>query len=203
VLDAVFSIGARYSSTTRTVRTYASLQGLEHVLEPAAAVAGGAYAESEEPVTDLRDHIAARGPDGFAAEVRNRQRTSPRGGVLKAQAVHDFAEVLAKHGVARLADVGEVLAAPARLAPLEADLARVPGHGTAGVRVSYLWMLAGDDVHIKPDRMVLSWLRGVLGHTVSPPEATVLLTEAAAELGVTPWQLDHAVWNHQRRQRTR
>ena len=30
---------------------------------------------------------------------------------------------------------------------------------------------------------------------------TALLTAAATALEVTPWQLDHAVWNHQRRRR--
>lgn len=83
--------------------------------------------------------------------------------------------------------------------PLEAELARVPGHGSAGVRVSYLWMLAGDYLHIKPDRMVLGWLHRTLGRSVAPQEATALLTAAADERGVTPWQLDHAVWNYQRR----
>jgi hypothetical protein len=201
VLDAVFSIGARYSSTTRTVWAYARHRDLPHVFEPAAAVAAGNYAGGEESVADMRDHVAELGAAAFAAQVGNRQRTSTRGGVLKAQAAHDFAAVLARHRVLRLADVGEVLAAPQRLGSLEAELGQVPGHGSAGLRVSYLWMLAGDDVHIKPDRMVLGWLRGVLGRDVAPAEAAALLTAAAAALGVTPWQVDHAVWNHQRRRR--
>ncbi|WP_051246372.1 hypothetical protein [Nocardioides halotolerans] len=198
VLDAVFSIGARYSATTRTVWSYAHLQGLPHVLEPAAEVAAGVYADTEEPVSSLRDAIARGGPDAFAAQVQNRQRTSPRGGVPKAQATHDYAAALADCGVLRLADVPTLLTDPSRLAPLETQLSRVPGHGAHGVRMSYLWMLSGDDDHIKPDRMVLGWLHQVLGRAVAPPEATALLSDAAAELRVTPWQLDHAVWNHRR-----
>lgn len=203
VLDAVFSVGARYSATTRTVWAYARSCELSHVLEPAEAVAAGAYAAVEQPVMVLGEHISLYGAGGFADLVGNRQRTSPRGGVLKAQAAHDYAIALAKHGVLRLADVADVLASPDRLTRVEADLARIPGHGTAGVRMSYLWMVAGDDTHIKPDRMVLGWLLGVLGRRVSPVEAASLLTAAADALEVTPWQLDHAVWHYQRSRSSR
>jgi hypothetical protein len=64
-------------------------------------------------------------------------------------------------------------------------------------------MLAGDDDHVKPDRMVVGWLTQVLGRPPSVPEAAALVEEAAKELGVTPWELDHAIWNAQRSTRTR
>jgi hypothetical protein len=202
VIDAVYSVGARYTSTSRTVWSYAEARNLPHVLEPAAAVAAGAFASSEEPITALRDHIDGVGADAFADQIGNRQRTSTRSGILKAQAVHAYVSTLAAHGITRLSDVPELVGTPQRLAPLEADLAVVPGHGS-GIRVSYLWMLAGDDHHVKPDRMVLRWLHNALGRMVTASEATGLLATAAVELGVTPWQFDHAIWNHQRRHRTR
>ena len=57
VLDAVFSIGARYTTTCRTVRDYAAHAGLSHVLEPASQVAAGMFARAEEPVSALRERI--------------------------------------------------------------------------------------------------------------------------------------------------
>jgi hypothetical protein len=61
-------------------------------------------------------------------------------------------------------------------------------------------MLAGDDEHVKPDRMVRRWLSRALDRAeVTPSEATALVTHAAGALHVTPWQLDHAVWNVQRK----
>lgn len=195
VLDAVFSIGARYSTTARTVHTYAAHACLAHVLEPAPAVASGKFAVTEEPVTALRARIEEQGPEAFARDVvRNRQRTSPRGGVLKAEATLRYASILERHGVLRLADVTGLLVDDARLGAVEVDLARVPGHGAYGIRTGYLWMLAGSDDLIKPDRMVLGWLTGVLGRTPTAPEARTLLAQAASSLGVTAWQLDHAVW---------
>lgn len=64
-------------------------------------------------------------------------------------------------------------------------------------------MLAGDDHHETPDRMVLGWLHEVIGRTQTPRSAIDLLTDAAAVLDVTPWQLDHAIWTTQRGRRGR
>jgi hypothetical protein len=151
----------------------------------------------------LRDRVDQEGPEAFARLVDNRQRTSPRGGVLKAQAAGEYARVLSAHGVEHLAHVASVLTEPDRLAAVEADLASVPGHGWYGIRVAYLWMLAGDDDHVKPDRMVVGWLTKVMGRAPSVPEAGAIVEEAAKELGVTPWELDHVIWNVERSGRTR
>lgn len=199
VLDAVFSIGARYSTTCRTVHSYAQYADIAQPLAPAADVASGRLTDRKEPVSSLRDRIAEHGPAAFAREVvRNRQRTSPRGGVLKAEAVLSYATILERHGVPRLAEVPELLANDGRLRAIEAELAEVPGHGAFGIRTGYLWMLAGSDDVIKPDRMVLGWLSKVLDRGVAAPEARELVTAASEGLGVTPWQLDHAIWNEWR-----
>lgn len=198
VLDAVYSIGAQYSGTARTVRAYAAQEHLLHVVEPAHQVADGVFAAYEQPVSHLRAVIEHDGPDTFAARVNNRQRTSPRGGVLKAEAARQYADILATHGVERLADVTVLLTQPKGLAAIERDLAKVPGHGWYGIRMGYLWMLAGDDLHVKPDRMVIGWLGTVLDRKPDVLEASALVAEAAQKLGVTPWELDHAIWNAQR-----
>lgn len=72
-------------------------------------------------------------------------------------------------------------------------MTRIPGHGVHGVRMGYLWVLAGSDTLIKPDRMVLGWLTAVLGRTPTVPDARGILADTAGALGVTPWQLDHAI----------
>lgn len=198
VLDAVYSIGARYSTTCRTVHAYAELKSLPHVLEPAEQVASRAFTEGEQPVSALRKRIDRDGPDEFARQVRNRQRTSSQGGILKAEAARRYASILAEHSVERLGDVTKLLADPARVKLVEDDLAAVPGHGEHGIRASYLWMLAGGDQYVKPDRMVLGWLADVLHRTPAVSEATELILAAADELGVTPWRLDHAIWTAQR-----
>jgi hypothetical protein len=100
------------------------------------------------------------------------------------------------------------MADQARWDAVDRDLARVPGDGTGGVRRRYLWMLAGSDVLVKPDRMVLRWLDRN-GCRVTAIEARDLLTRAAQELTVrlhrpvTPWMLDHAIWKAERAGRSK
>jgi hypothetical protein len=51
----------------------------------------------------------------------------------------------------------------------------------------------GSDEQAKPGRKVLRRLGRHLGHQVEVPAARRLLTDAAVELGRTPWGLDHAI----------
>ncbi|MFC7759507.1 hypothetical protein ACFQY4_16970 [Catellatospora bangladeshensis] len=107
------------------------------------------------------------------------------------------------HDVCDLAAVAEMMADQARWDSVERALADVPGDGQHGVRRGYLWMLCGRDDVIKPDRMVLRWLARHGCH-VDAREARHLVTRVADELTVllhrpvTPWMVDHAVWNAER-----
>lgn len=128
-----------------------------------------------------------------ALELANRQRTSTRSEVPKAQAARDYAEILINADVKTVDDVAVDDAT--RLTKIGAELARVPGHGKRGVRLGYLWMLAGHDHTVKPDRMVLRWIRRVLDRNVSVDETRELIAKAAVRLQLTPWAIDHAIWN--------
>ncbi|MGH3921395.1 MAG: hypothetical protein ACRDTT_00695 [Pseudonocardiaceae bacterium] len=81
-----------------------------------------------------------------------------------------------------------LLANPDVLAKVEGALRTVPGHGS-GARLSYLWMLAGDDQHIKPDRMVLRWLSNHLGRDVGVPEARALMPQVQPSWTYAPGNL--------------
>ncbi|MFE0326744.1 hypothetical protein ACFW08_08050 [Streptomyces sp. NPDC058960] len=145
-------------------------------------------------------HIQVHGDTIFAAQIlQNNQRTwANRQAPLKIEAARRYAEILISNGIETLAEANELLTEPEKLRIVERDLATVPGHGS-GARLAYLWMLLGDDGRIKPDRMVLRWLQAVLHHAVCTSAAVRLITEAAIRLGCTPWELDHAIWKHQRK----
>ncbi|MGD9646260.1 MAG: hypothetical protein AB7U73_11155 [Pirellulales bacterium] len=93
VIDAVYSISVRYKSVQNTVASYCKYVG---------CVRDRPYG-SDFPPVKLQHQISqlcelgeALGPERMASEVfHNRQRTSPRGGILKAQAVHRFALIFA------------------------------------------------------------------------------------------------------------
>jgi hypothetical protein len=197
VLDAVYSINARYGGVVRVCHRYADHVDLTERLLPAADIARGLGPTREEDLTTFVDLGHRLGPDRLASEVlANRGRTSTRGGILKADAAIRYAEILTNAEIRRLDDVTDLLANPIALAAVEKALRTVPGHGN-GARLSYLWMLTGDDQNIKPDRMVLRWSSNHLGRAVSVPEARALLSEVANHLGCTPWELDNAIWRRQ------
>lgn len=197
VLDAVWSIGARYDGVVVPV--------VRRVLDHGAAgplLAPGAPADDVYPL----DRFAERFPDeeSLLAAARNRQRTSTRGGTTKAQAALGYVRVLREHGVEDIHDANRALASPPLLASIENGMRRIRGEGRYGIRRGYFWMLCGDDGRIKPDRMVLRWLAP---HGVRDPEvAQQLLIDVAEVLSqagpskVTPWEVDHAIWRAARAQ---
>lgn len=197
VLDAVFSINAHYERhTVPTCYRYAAWAGISVPLSGSAQLP----VPDEQPLQDFVTHIQNHGEAAFSSEVlQNRQRTrANREATSKAEAARQYAEILVSHGVGALADASVLLADLDKLKTVEGDLTRVAGHGS-GARLAYLWMLFGDDSRIKPDRMVLRWLQVVLQRTVTTAQATGLITEAAARLRCTAWELDHAIWEGQRK----
>ncbi|MFJ8026324.1 hypothetical protein [Streptomyces sp. NPDC096311] len=197
VLDAVFSINAHYERhTVPTCHRYAAWAGISRQLSGSAQLP----IPDEQPLQGFVAHIQTHGEEAFSSEVlQNRQRTrANRDAPLKVVAARQYAELLVSHGIATLADANALLADFEQLKTVERDLAGVAGHGS-GARLGYLWMLLGDDSRIKPDRMVLRWLQTVLQRTVTTAQAISILSEAAARLRCTPWELDHAIWENQRK----
>lgn len=83
---------------------------------------------------------------------------------------------------------------------LSATLRTIPGDG---VRTDYFWMLVGDDDQVKPDRMIRRFLRrnGLVTDVAGAKTALVAVAERLSHDGteVTPWMVDHAIWNVERR----
>ncbi|VTR76683.1 hypothetical protein CHMI_01446 [Cellulomonas hominis] len=196
VLDAVWSIGAHYDRVVVPV-----VRGVAAAADVAAPTAEPGAAPDED--TYPLERFLADYPDADTlAGATNRQRTSTRGGVLKAEAALRYATILRSHGITTGADAASVVGDTDRLVAIDEQLARVPGDG---VRRAYFWMLVGDDHQVKPDRMVLRFLARHDGPTDVAGARTVL-AELAAELTegsrvVTPWMVDHAIWLAERGRR--
>lgn len=196
LLDATFSINARYDSVVAPlVRRYGEWANLQNILLCGDELAGGVGPRNDEQrLSDFLKSFGGKSDEEFASDVvRNKNRTSSRGGVLKVEAARRLASVLVDHGVETLADVRNLLTDLDRTKKVEKALSDVPGHGS-GVRTSYIWMTAGDDHHVKPDRHVLGWLSQKLGRNVGVAEARLLLVAIADKLELTPWSVDHAIW---------
>lgn len=200
LLDATFSINARYSSSVApTVHRYATWANLPDVLLPASTMPISPRT-SEQTLSSFLKSIGEIEDEALAAQVlRNRQLTSTRGGIRKAAATRQLATILRDSGLETLADVSTLMADLDRLADVEKQLNGVKGSGQMGVRTGYIWMTAGDDHKVKPDRHILRWIQNAIGRRPSVVEARSLLEETAASINVTPWVLDHAIWRHMSR----
>lgn len=195
VIDAVFSIGVKYTSTQATVARFCDKTGWPRFA--ALRDDRGAGTHSLSDLFALYDGLNSEA----AAQVLfgNRQRTSTTSGILKAEAVWLFAEALHRCEIDTFADF-----TPDRLELAEAIILGLPGQGS-GIAFDYFRMLAGDDDLIKPDRMIQRFINNALKLEKEPEPrlAAVLVRLAARELTQrgqkwTPLSLDHAIWRCQR-----
>jgi hypothetical protein len=196
VVDAVFSIGVRYQSTERTVSDFCARY---HWQKDGRARTGEERTISDfllilQPYEDAWESMAK---DLF----HNRQRTSSRSGILKAEAVYRFSKTLQCFGV-------ETFAEALRFGVRD-DLVRaikaIPGQAS-GLSYSYFLILAGNLDGVKADRMVTRFVANALGvRKVSPELAEELVRKASALLQTEfptlfPSTLDNKIWKYQRSQ---
>ncbi|TWH73614.1 hypothetical protein JD78_02138 [Modestobacter roseus] len=143
VLDAVWTPGTSHGRVVVPL--------VHRVLGPAAS---GPMTTTELPATDSHPlpRLLARFPDAPALEeaAQNRQRTSTRGGVPKAEAVLRVARILVAHGLLGVDDLPRVLADPAAMSRIDRALRGVPGEGEHGSRRHRLWQLCAAGQGLTP-----------------------------------------------------
>jgi hypothetical protein len=182
VLDSIWSIGVRYGGVQSVVARYRELRGVE----------GGD--PNRDSAADLREAIASvGGPEAFADALKNRQLTSTRNGILKAEAVDQACAALLSVGIATTDELRS--ADPATREAAKKAWGGVRGQ-RSGISWRYLLLLSGDQ-EVKPDRMIVRFVAAALGRTPSTSEAADLLTAAAEQLNVPLRALDQAAWRQQ------
>ena len=194
VVDAVFSIGVRYTSTQKVVSNLCEYAGWTRFFASREARGAGEYG-----IGDLNSMFDKFGAEGMAESVfQNRQRTSSRSGILKAEAVLLYCRTLIKAGINDFPDLDVE-----RREYAEAIILGLPGQ-SSGIAFDYFMMLAGYDNLIKPDRMVQRYVAHALDldSVPQPRQAAILVRLAAKELRTrgqlwTPLSLDNAIWRHQ------
>lgn len=191
VIDSVQSTGVTYSSVGKVLDRYRAYRR-EQDSEPAADGAAELLATFDE----------CDGPDGWAARIGTRNRTSTRGGALKAEAIRDAARVLAAEGIDTTTALRAAADDEARLEQVRNAWCAVKGQ-RSGITWRYVLMLAGVP-GVKPDRMIIRFVADALEvprRTVGAAYAAEIVTAAAPELDTSPTALDHAIWRFQRGRR--
>ncbi|PSR26087.1 MAG: hypothetical protein C7B46_20285 [Sulfobacillus benefaciens] len=198
LIDAIYSLGAKYESTRATVLRYAQNAGLKPFR---VSVDEWPAVSDQQPLSDLLTMHRQRGLENMLSDVyQNRQRTSAHASsITKAEAVFQAAEVLEAHHVNVFQDIPGIMGNPS----FEADFRTVRGQGP-GTGLSYFWMLTGSEDHIKADRMVIRYLEATTGlRRLSGDDAKRLMEAAAALLcprfpTLTLRQMDYIIWEYQR-----
>ena len=194
IIDAVFSIGVNYTSTENTVKRFCEHFGVTRLREKEVAT----QSEQLSVSSFIRFHHGFTFQEMAEKVYQNKQRTSTRNGILKAEAAYLFASVVQRYGVEYLQDVHKILGNE----KFEAEIARIPGQ-SSGLSTRYFYMLAGDENFIKPDRMIRRFIRAAIARDLSIEECQELLLAAHTELVrdyplLTPRNLDHQIWLYQR-----
>lgn len=172
LLDAIFSVRARYGSRKNKTGVY-----------------GAVYRWREhrgERVDDLS--VLAAADPRVLMDVTNRGKISRRRKV-----------VVAIEAAASLIEAGITTAADFRAEPDTAGRAYLRVKGCGHVTLTYLRMLLDVD-DVKADTWVIRYVEAAVGSPVSPSAAAALVKAVAGRLQVQERDLDHAIWAYQRKQ---
>jgi hypothetical protein len=197
VIDAIFSIGVTYSSTKKTVENFANYFNFKLYRDNKNSFPPE---NKQLSIKDFLEIYKKYDSQYFADKIyNNRQRTSTKNGILKSLAVYEFAKVLDVFDINYFQDMQKLK----QNSIFVQKIKKITGQAS-GISLSYFYMLAGDEEHIKPDRMVLRFLKEILDYEPKLDEATELLKATTKELKkeyplLTPRILDHIIWNYQKK----
>ncbi|MBL7690883.1 MAG: hypothetical protein JNM41_04760 [Flavipsychrobacter sp.] len=198
VIDSIFSIGVKYEGVKNTI---ARICGYYKIGIAAPQSGKIPSKKTQIPVSKFNEMLADHTPLFLAENVyQNRQRTSVKNGILKAEAVSRFLSVLSDFDVEYFQDVGKI----SNNKSFELCIKNIPGQRST-ISLKYFFMLAGNESLIKPDRMILRFLYDATDKWYSLEQSQELLLGVSQELNargyvMTPRRLDNLIWNYQRAQ---
>ncbi|MEW6526768.1 MAG: hypothetical protein AB1444_08900 [Spirochaetota bacterium] len=200
VIDSVWSLGVKYESVKQVVSRYCKYFKLKRIRENRYSIPPK---EDQESISNFFYKMSILGVAKFTDEIfGKRQRTSTKNGILKTEAVFQFATVLKKYKVDYFQDLNKIVSNT----DFEADIKKIPGQ-SSGISLKYFLMLAGEEDLIKPDRMIVNFLYDITGKNITAYEAQLILVHVCNGLKckyphLTPRLLDHIIWNYKRMHNT-
>lgn len=204
-LDAVFSIRASYEKIVNPLidRVCKELD-LARAADNPLEIPGEEQLSVSDFMQRLTEHYqlskdAAPAQNGeiLAEKINNRQRTSTRNGILKAEAFLRYLDVFRNNHIESYQDLNNPENQPA----VEQALRKIPGQNVA---VDYFFMLAGERNLVKVDTHLRRYVDAAVGKNLTNEAIINLFREAAAHYqkngcsDMTPRHLDHIVWSWQK-----
>lgn len=192
IIDAVFSIGIKYTATRNAVERFSKYLNIDTFRK-----FGSDFSNTDEQysVNQFIDFYQKNDIDFVTSNVyKNKCRTSTVNGILKSEAVLEFAKILQKYEINYFQDLAKII----NNANFERDIKYIKGQGS-GISLSYFFMLAGDENLIKPDRMIERFVEDCINKKLSTNELTQLFSKVIQILkpnypSLTLRELDHEIW---------
>lgn len=191
LIDAIFSIGVKYSSTKNTVARYCDYYHIHKYRDSEDYLP----VEQQHTLSELIQNIEKAGTEYFADKiVKNKQRTSSQNGILKSKAVLECAIILSSHSIETLNDFRDKM-------NIEIEKEFCKGKGQkSGISLAYLKMLCGDPNTIKPDRHILRFLDRCFDEEIHTEDAQQIFIELIQRLRIkyntiNARQLDYLIWS--------
>ena len=202
LMDAIYSIGVRYTSTKKVVERYYS----RYEVEPFGDRDDTYKFDEKHKLSNLIENIEAYKKDEtgfvrFAEKVlKNKQRTSSRNGVLKIEAVYECAKILRDAGVETLCDFNEKMNDEKVADEIKQKYCQVKGQ-SSGISLDYLKMLCGRTDVIKPDRHIIRFLNRFSEDEINVQKAPDMMKEILQLLkedypNLDLRTLDYIIWEY-------
>jgi hypothetical protein len=179
LIDAVFSIRAKYASVRRVVTHYCTITGVRD--EGLDAVDTPSHIEHTLPAF-LRQVELHRDPEHLFSTNKAKS-----GGRLKSELCVEVAQRLVAEGIQSRSDLVQ------NFDDAKAKTAWIGTHGLGWITWQYFGSLNGLQ-QVKPDTHVVAYVRDVLGRSVTPGEVDLLVKGAAGALSVPVRALEHSIW---------
>jgi hypothetical protein len=196
-INAIFSINTRYEAVLNAIDRFCR----HFKLDIAHSVNGQIPPiKKQKSVSQIYNLLKGIDVNVLASDIfQNRQRTSTANGILKADASVRFIKIIKDFGVEYYQDIHKINCNDT----FESCIKAIPGQ-SSGTSLKYFFMLTGSKDQIKPDRMILGFIKDATGQTTTPDDALKLIRQTVVDLkklgykNLNARHLDNLIWNYQR-----
>lgn len=197
IIDAVFSIGINYTATRNVVERFSKYHKLETF-----RTFGSNFPDIDRQfsINSFIDFYRKNDIEYITNNIyKNKCRTSTKNGILKSEAILEFAKILQNYKINNFQDLSKAI----NNKNFEQDIKCIKGQGS-GKSLSYFFMLAGDANLIKVDRMIDRFVTECIDKKISTTETIQLFSNVIKILKndyphLTLRELDHEIWKYQSR----
>lgn len=197
VINAIFSINTKYEAVINVINRFCN----HFRIEIHSPIKGKIpLVNKQKTISEIYNLIKDIPSITLAEDIfKNKQRTSTKNGILKAEASLHFIKILKDFGVETYQDISKIY----NNEEFKNQIKLIPGQRSE-ISLKYFFMLTGSTDQIKPDRMILGFIKDALGLKLLPDKALSLIQQTVNDLKkkgykhLTARHLDNLIWNFQR-----